>query len=126
MRTRGRKACAARVGAFDGPAQDERPALAPDFLLYGLMMNNKSVRELLGERTTPSPPPDRATERDVIRHLDADGADQAPSLLLRFSYCLVLLAAVVPFGLAKSGWVALATVWGSPSIGCTSWRDAAC
>ena len=28
---------------------------------------------------------------------------------LKVAYCLVLLGAVVPFGLAKSGWVALAT-----------------
>ena len=32
-----------------------------------------------------------------------------PSFALKLSYCLVVLSAVVPFGLAKSGWVALAT-----------------
>jgi hypothetical protein len=32
-----------------------------------------------------------------------------PNFALKLSYCLVVLSAVVPFGLAKSGWVALAT-----------------
>ena len=31
------------------------------------------------------------------------------SLLTRVSYCVVLLGAILPIGLAKSGWVALAT-----------------
>jgi hypothetical protein len=31
------------------------------------------------------------------------------SLITRIAYCLVLLGAVLPIGLAKSGWVALAT-----------------
>ena len=33
---------------------------------------------------------------------------QNPSVLLRVSYCLVVLGATVPFGLAASGWVGLA------------------
>jgi hypothetical protein len=35
--------------------------------------------------------------------------NQQPSSILKFAYCLVLLAAILPFGLAKSGWVGLAT-----------------
>lgn len=34
---------------------------------------------------------------------------QQPSSTLKFAYCLVLLAAVLPFGLARSGWVGMAT-----------------
>ncbi len=34
---------------------------------------------------------------------------QQPSSILKVAYCLVLLAAILPFGLAKSGWVGLAT-----------------
>jgi len=34
---------------------------------------------------------------------------QLPSKTLKISYCVVLLAAAVPIGLAKSGWVATAT-----------------
>jgi len=36
------------------------------------------------------------------------------SLLTRIIYCLVVLGAILPFGLAKSGWVALAT--GGPAL----------
>jgi hypothetical protein len=35
--------------------------------------------------------------------------NQQPSSALKVAYCLVLLAAILPFGLAKSGWVGLAT-----------------
>ena len=41
--------------------------------------------------------------------------NQQPSSLLKIAYCLVLLAATMPFGLAKSGWVSLAT--GGSGIG---------
>lgn len=36
-----------------------------------------------------------------------------PAFPMKLSYCLVILGAVVPFGLAKSGWVALATGGGA-------------
>jgi hypothetical protein len=35
--------------------------------------------------------------------------NQPASASLKVAYCVVLLGAVLPFGLAKSGWVALAT-----------------
>lgn len=41
--------------------------------------------------------------------------NQKPSLILKIAYCLVLLAAILPFGLAKSGWISLAT--GGAGIG---------
>ena len=34
---------------------------------------------------------------------------QQSSSTFKFAYCIVLLSAILPFGLAKSGWVALAT-----------------
>jgi len=34
--------------------------------------------------------------------------NQPTSSILKIAYCLVLLAAILPFGLAKSGWVGLA------------------
>lgn len=34
--------------------------------------------------------------------------NQKPSFNLKIAYCLVLLAAIAPFGLAQSGWVGLA------------------
>ena len=35
--------------------------------------------------------------------------NQQASASLKISYCLVLLGAILPFGLAKSGWVGMAT-----------------